>query len=900
MRQKEEKVALLVQTILAFAAGFLLNLTPCVLPAIPLKVRAILNEIGTDFRQRLFAAAAFRVDLTESDPGKEALLESYGGAGLPFAVILSPPGEVVARLPDLFSSSALEAAILRAGVANKEGHPDAGLSAESPNGEGRKGTTMNRPEKWIPEGKNRLALETSPYLLKHADNPVDWYPWGKEAFDKAKAEDKPIFLSIGYSTCYWCSVMERESFADASVAALMNRHVVSIKVDREERPDLDGIYMTAVQLMTGQGGWPMSVLLTPDRKPFFGATYIPRRQFTQLLEGVHVAWTQRREEVLAQAGKIAEAVAATGEMPDKPSSSLPKADLVRSAALRYGEMFDPEHGGFGGAPKFPQPAVLELLMSHFEMTGERSGMTMVERTLDAMARGGIHDQAGGGFHRYSTDAEWLVPHFEKMLYDQAQFLHAYARAFKLTRNEEFRRVSGEIAAYVRREMTSPTGLFYSAQDSEVNGEEGKSYLWRKEELKRVLGEKEYALASRAYGFSGLPNFEGRYILHLPKSHEEVARTEGMPVDDMLRKMDAVRATLLAERRKRPQPALDDKSIASWNGLMIEALAYAGGVFPNDEYVRMASKAADDLLKTLRNKDGELLHVARGGKAKLDAYLDDYAALILGLLELYRDTGEKHWLQEADRIGNAMVERLWEPGGGFRYAVPTVAFLIANPRDTYDGAFPSGNSLAVRALTGLAANGYPRYARYAAETFAVFEPVARKAPVALPYMLWGLHEYRVAKLPEESPPPPVSRLPLTSEVVRIEGSLSRTELTPGTPVDLTIEIRIDRGWHINANPASLPSLVPTAIEVEIEGGEVKSTPRYPEGKIFLIGEAKDRVSIYDGRVTLHAMLIPLRLPSGKTEGHIAVSVRAQACNDTGRCLAPSTLRTAIPFRNPRHL
>jgi uncharacterized protein YyaL (SSP411 family) len=760
---------------------------------------------------------------------------------------------------------------------------------------------MNRPEKAISGGKNRLALETSPYLLKHADNPVDWYPWGKEAFDKAKAEDKPIFLSIGYSTCYWCSVMERESFADASVAALMNRHVVSIKVDREERPDLDGIYMTAVQLMTGRGGWPMSVLLTPDRKPFFGATYIPRRQFTQLLEGVHAAWTQRREEVLAQAGRITEAVAAMGEMPTKPSSSLPKADLVRSAAKRYGEIFDPEHGGFGGSPKFPQPAVLELLLSHFEMTGDRSGMTMVERTLDAMARGGIHDQAGGGFHRYSTDAEWLVPHFEKMLYDQAQLLHAYARAYKLTRNEEFRRVSGEIAAYVRREMTSQTGLFHSAQDSEVDGEEGKSYLWTKEELKRVLGEEEYALASRAFGFSGLPQFEGRYILHRPDSNEDVARTAGMPVGDMLRKMDAIRATLLAERRTRPQPALDDKSITSWNGLMIEALAYAGGVFPDNEYVRMASKAADDLLKTLRGKDGELLHVARGGKAKLDAYLDDYSALILGLLELHRVTGESRWLREADRIGNAMVERLWEPGRGFRYALPAVAFLIANPRDIYDGAFPSGNSLAVRALTGLAANGHPRYARYAAETLAVFEPVARKAPAALPYMLWGLHEYRVAKLPEESAPFAGSRLPHTSEVVRIEGSLSRTELSPGTPVDLTVEIRIDRGWHVNANPASLPSLVPTAVEVEIEGGEVKSIPRYPEGKILLIGEAKEPVPVYDGHVTLHARLVPVRLPPGKAEGRIAVSVRAQACNDTGCCLAPSTMRLELPFRNPsRHL
>ena len=360
-------------------------------------------------------------------------------------------------------------------------------------------------------------------------------------------------------------------------------------------------------------------------------------------------------------------------------------------------------------------------------------------------------------------------------------------------------------------------------------------------------------------------------------------------------MDAIDAKLYSGRRKRPQPSLDDKSIASWNGLMIEALAYAGGVFSNDEYVRMASNAAKDLVKTLRDDRGGFLHVARGGRAKLDAYLDDYAATILGLVELHRVTGEKRWLEEADRLGNAMVERLWTPAEGFRYVAPTVAFLIASPRDTFDGAFPSAHSLAVRAITGLAAGGYPRYARYASQTLAAFGPGARKAPTALPYMLWGLHEYRVAKLPEN--PLPVSRpgLPSTAELVRVEGSLSRTELTPGTPADLSVAIRVDEGWHLNANPASLPSLVPTAVEAAVEGGELTFTPRYPEGRIIAIGPEKDRVSIYDGRVTLHARIVPVRLPEGKEEGRIAVSVRAQACNDAGRCLAPATIRLEIPFR-----
>ena len=501
----------------------------------------------------------------------------------------------------------------------------------------------------------------------------------------------------------------------------------------------------------------------------------------------------------------------------------------------------------------------------------------------------------GAFHRYSTDAKWLVPHFEKMLYDQAQLLHAYARAYQLTRNDEFRRVSGKIAAYVNREMTSSTGLFYSAQDSEVDGEEGKPYLWSREELKRALGEAEYALASRVYGFSGPPNFEGRYILHRPDSYEDAARAAGASTPDLLKKLDAIDAKLYAERRKRRQPSLDDKSIASWNGLMIEALAYAGGVLKNDRYVRMASRAADDMLNTLRGKDGEFLHVTRGGKAKLDAYLDDYAAAILGLLELHRATGNKRWLEEADRIGNAMVERLWEPGGGFRYAAPSVAYLIASPRDSFDGAFPSAHSLAVRALTGLATGGRPRYARYAAQTMAGFEPAARKAPHALPYMLWGLHEYRVVKLPEESPPGERPGLPSTAGLVTIGGRLSRSKLSVGEPVDLVVTIKIDEGWHLNANPASLPSLVPTAVKAALEDGKVAVTPRYPEGKIKMIGPENDRVSVYDGRVEIPARLVPVGLPQSKTEGLLYVSVEAQACNETGRCLAPATIRTEIPVR-----
>jgi uncharacterized protein len=756
---------------------------------------------------------------------------------------------------------------------------------------------MKSPETIVRRPRNRLARETSPYLLQHADNPVDWYPWGEEAFARANAEDKPIFLSVGYSTCYWCHVMERESFADPSVAELMNRHVVSVKVDREERPDVDGIYMTALILMGGRGGWPMSVLLTPDRKPFFGATYIPNAQFRHLLHGVDAAWTDRRAQVLEQAERVAEALAAAGGVPGEPAAVLPGEDRIRAAARQYAEAFDPDHGGFGEAPKFPQPSVLELLMSHFEMTGERAGLSMVDKTLDAMARGGIHDQIGGGFHRYSTDSRWLVPHFEKMLYDQAQLLHAYARAYALTGNAEHMRVAGEIVRYVAREMTGPEGLFCSAQDSEVDGEEGRSYLWDGAELGRLLRDEEHALASRAYGLGAPPNFEGRYILHRPTSYETTARAEGMDPAEALRKLDAIRAKLLAERRKRPQPALDDKSIAAWNGLMIEALAYAGRVTENREWVRTASRSADALLGALRNEGGNLFHVARAGEAKLPAYLDDYAAVILGLIELHRATGRNRWREEADRLGSAMVRTLWDPPRGFRYAAATVEFLIAAPRDTHDGAIPCGNSLAVRALTGLASSGYPRYAPYAAATLKAFEPLLRKAPMALPCMLWGLHEYRAGGLPERSLVPAGPGLPSTAERVRIEGRISPAELSPGEPSALSVSLRIEEGWHVNANPASADSLVPATLDLAIEGGELDFSATYPPGTEISVGASQERIAAYEDGAVLGATVTPVRLPRGN-EGRISVSVRVQACDNSGRCLAPATIRTVVPFRRRR--
>ncbi|GAB4368195.1 MAG: thioredoxin domain-containing protein [Deltaproteobacteria bacterium] len=743
-------------------------------------------------------------------------------------------------------------------------------------------------------GKNRLGSESSPYLLQHADNPVDWFPWGEEAFDKARREDRPIFLSIGYSTCYWCHVMERESFDDPEVADRMNRTVVAVKVDREERPDLDGIYMTAVMLLTGSGGWPMSAFLTPDRKPFFGATYIPKDRFLDLLDAVASAWTKRREQVMEEADRVADAIRSASGLPGKPSGSLPGPDRINAAARQYGEMFDAANGGFGGAPKFPQPAILELLMSEYERTNDPAVLSMVTRTLDAMARGGIHDQVGGGFHRYSTDAAWRIPHFEKMLYDQAQLLHAYARGFRLTGRTEYRRICEQIARYVEREMTGAEGLFFSAQDSEVDAEEGKPYLWTRKELEEALDPAEAALAVRAYGIGAAPPFEGRHILFWPTPYAAVAEASGKTVPELFAGIDRIRSKLLTVRLSRPRPFLDDKAIAGWNGLMIEALAYAGSVLGETRMLAQSSRAADGLLARLRDENGRLLHVARGGAARLPAYLDDYGAAILGLVALARGTGEDRWGVEAERLGRILVGTFRDPSGRFRYADPSVGFLIAETRDLSDGAFPSGNSLALRALVGLAATGHPEYAGTAAGVLRSFSPLLSEHPAALPYMLWGLHEFHAQTIDRTASGPPGRELPETREILAVEGSLSRDRVAPGNPLEVRVVLTMKKGWHINANPASMDTLVPTTLDAKVKGRKSTFVPRYPRGTPVSLGPGKETITVYENRVVLSGTLRIEEDGGEAAKGTVVLSVLAQGCDAAGRCLSPSTVEEELSF------
>ena len=492
---------------------------------------------------------------------------------------------------------------------------------------------------------NRLINETSPYLLLHAHNPVDWYPWGDEALALAKKENKPIFLSVGYSTCYWCHVMERKVFSNPEIAAEMNKNFINIKIDREERPDLDEIYMTATQLLVQRGGWPNSVFLTPDLKPFYAGTYFPptdmpgRPGFPTILDAVHEAWVTREAEVIESAKQISNAIEMATSRGFTPLSGKEfDRSLITGAVDYLRTSYSHAYGGFGTAPKFPSPANLEFLLSEYERTSDDPLLKMVTRTLDMMAYGGMYDQVGGGFHRYSVDAKWLIPHFEKMLYDNAQLAKVYLQAYQLTQEPRYRRVAEEIFSFIFREMTAPEGGFYSALDAETDAEEGKYYVWTADEIRKILGKKGAARFADVYGVDKKGNFEGKSVLYVP---------EGTAAEGSLKALAASREKLLEARFKREYPLLDTKVIVNWNGLMIDALAYGYQVLGEERYLAAASKAARFILDTMRKPNRELLHTYTDGVVKQDAYLDDYAFFVRGLLGLHQATGEEQWLEFSD-------------------------------------------------------------------------------------------------------------------------------------------------------------------------------------------------------------------------------------------------------------
>ena len=585
---------------------------------------------------------------------------------------------------------------------------------------------------------NRLIQEKSPYLLQHAYNPVEWYPWGDEAFAKARQEDKPVFLSIGYSTCHWCHVMERESFEDPEIAALLNRWFVSIKVDREEHPDLDQVYMSAVTALTGQGGWPLTVFLTPDRRPFFGGTYFPPERrwqmagMRELLPAVAEAWKTKREEILRSAEQL---TAALNERSQTGAPGTLSLEMLHAAFNQAAASFDASAGGFGAAPKFPRSHELSFLLRYWARTGAGQALEMATTTLDHLAQGGIHDHVGGGFHRYSTDARWLVPHFEKMLYDQALLACTYLEAYRAARRAEYADAARDIFDYVLRDLTDPRGGFYSAEDADSEGEEGKFYVWTPEEILRVVGQEEGELFNRFYGVTPDGHFEHRTsILHVEQPIEAFAKLKGLDAEQLAHRLAASRARLLAARSERIRPHRDDKILTSWNGLMIAAFADGGATLDEPRYLAAARRAAEFILTTLL-RDGRLLRRYRDGEARYPGTLEDYACFIDGLLALYEAEFDPRWLSHAKQLGAQMLDRFQDAqGGGFFLRGDDEAPLIVRSKELYDGAMPSGNSVAVSVLLRLgrltADRALEGAGRKALEAFA---RTLEQTPFAFPHM-----------------------------------------------------------------------------------------------------------------------------------------------------------------------
>ena len=592
---------------------------------------------------------------------------------------------------------------------------------------------------------NALANETSPYLLQHAHNPVQWYPWGEEALHRASEEDKPILLSIGYSACHWCHVMEHESFENEDIAKLMNENFINIKVDREERPDLDAIYMTAVQMMTGGGGWPMTVFLTPEQVPFYGGTYFPPENrhgmpgFPRVLSSVAHAYRTKKDAILNDAA----AIVAELEKAD-PSGAATReltANILDTAVSSMVPNYDAQNGGFGRAPKFPPSMALTFLLRSHQRTGKKHLLEVVEQTLTRMACGGICDQIGGGFHRYSVDASWLVPHFEKMLYDNALLSRIYLDAYLLTRNTLYRRISQGTLDYVMREMTSPEGGFYSTEDADSEGHEGKYYLWTPKEIEAILGEADAELFCTYYGVSPDGNFEGQNILNVPRSESLVARLCHVSEERLWQAIDRGRQLLFESREKRVKPGRDEKILTSWNGLMLRSYAEAANGLDRDDYRRTAVRNAEFLLSRLR-RDGRLLRTYKDGQAKHNAYLEDYACITDGLLSLYEATFDQRWISEAESLADAMIEKFRDPaGGGFYFTSDDHEQLIQRPKEFYDNATPSGNSVAVYALLRLwkftGEERWSQQARPVLETMAL--PMSRY-PVAFSNLLCALDLY----------------------------------------------------------------------------------------------------------------------------------------------------------------
>jgi uncharacterized protein len=767
---------------------------------------------------------------------------------------------------------------------------------------------------------NRLAKESSPYLLQHAYNPVDWFAWGPEAFEKAKKEKKLVFLSIGYSSCHWCHVMEKESFADKDVAAYLNEHFVCIKVDREERPDIDDIYMNALHVMGARGGWPLSMFLTADAKPIVGGTYWPREDkkvddetlvgFKTVLKKMLDVWKNKPKEIQEQADEHAEQTSAALE---RGIRANPILDLDRALANGYAESvredIDPTYGGIGSkarrfqGTKFPMPTAISALLDQAIRAKDDDLKKQIKLTLDQMLMGGIYDQLGGGFHRYSTERTWTVPHFEKMLYDNGQLMELYAEAYRHMKDPNYARIIRETLAWIQREMTSRDGVFYSALDADSNGVEGEFYVWTTEQLEKAGEKGDIALMRRVYGATGAPNFEEKFhILRLSKPLEEIAKDERVTVERLSNRLDTLKKRWFNNRARRERPFLDTKVLTSWNGQMIAGYAKAGEVLKEPEYIKAATKAADFVLKNLKNKDGRLLRtwsIKADGKpeAKFNAYLDDYAFLAHGLLNLYDATSDKKWLDEARSLMEVVVK--WHADGdrgGYFFTSSDHEKLFARPKDFYDGAQPSANGVVARNLVRLwQTTKDESYRKLAEKSMRQFAGIMRTNPSSVPNLCSTLHQYldvkeaaAEKKEPKgEAPKSPVGAGPLKSEdVVKLSATAGKVDNGKQT---IEIKLAIEKPWHIYANPSGSDATAgnQTTVSIRIGGKPVEAVIEYLTGELVEDKEVGN-YRIYEKETVIKALL------EGQGGGEVALEVwvKIQACTKgpNGRCMAPATLKT----------
>ncbi|MBN1460577.1 MAG: DUF255 domain-containing protein [Armatimonadetes bacterium] len=737
---------------------------------------------------------------------------------------------------------------------------------------------------------NRLIDEKSPYLQQHAHNPVDWYPWGDDAFEKARREGKPVFLSVGYSTCHWCHVMERESFENESIARVLNEHFVSIKVDREERPDVDQVYMDAVQATTGRGGWPMSAFLLPDGRPFFGGTYFPPEQFRRLLEHVARTYCEHRSRLEHDAQEIAQAVA--GMMRTSPRGTSLRLDrgIVKKALEVLHSQFDAEHGGFGGAPKFPPHTALRLLLHEYRAGGDEGLWEMARVTLEKMALGGLHDHIGGGFHRYATDDQWLLPHFEKMLYDNALLARNYLEAYALTRDPFYREVTEGIFGWVTREMTSPEGAFYCALDADSEGVEGRYYVWSRAEVEEVLG----ADSARAFCDAYQVETGGNY------REETTGERTGMNVLRLAARasgLNAEREKLLEVRARRVPPNRDDKVLSGWNGLMIAALAEASRVFEEPEYAARAARAARFVLGEMWS-GSRLLRRWRDGEAKGEGYLDDYMYLAEGLLALYGVTGNSEWSDYARVLAEAALERFWDrEEGGFFYSEEGTEELFVRPKEALDHPLPSGNGTAALVLIGLAEQTPKRHYRQQAErVLQAMAPWMEHAPYGTDTLVLATSVYlgseeNVSKEAQametagESQGVSAERHP-----VKITARPSKARVAPGEEFEIEVRVEIEKGWHVNSRRPTVDFLLPSAVGLR-EGGPFEAgETAYPEDRIIQVGE--DQLAVYEGTVLLK-MPVSVLKGAAPGAGSAGVVFQFQACDDQ-MCQGPDRVDVDVPI------